>query len=118
MVGSSSIQITEMIFFYSIDLTDPISDEVYRMKWLYTARENTVIYNVLDGPCSYDKCNTLDEYAKAIQDRPFLSANDPLVESYLVRLKGHLVMFPLRFLFRENLKSLAHSTVLPDELFA
>jgi hypothetical protein len=101
-----------------IDLTDPICDEVYRMKWLHIARENTSIYNDLDGPCSYDTCNTLEEYRKAIQERPFLSSNEPLVESYLCRIKGHLVMFPLRFLFKENLKSLAHSTVLPDELFA
>jgi phospholipase D1/2 len=103
---------------YRCDLTDPICDEIYRLKWLHTARENTSIYNELDGPCSYDKCNTLEEYGRAILERPFLSASDPLVESFLARLQGHLVMFPLRFLYRENLKSLAHSTVLPDELFA
>eukprot|EP00602_Paraphysomonas_sp_CaronLab_P005081 CAMPEP_0185033702 /NCGR_PEP_ID=MMETSP1103-20130426/22923_1 /TAXON_ID=36769 /ORGANISM="Paraphysomonas bandaiensis, Strain Caron Lab Isolate" /LENGTH=1391 /DNA_ID=CAMNT_0027570077 /DNA_START=374 /DNA_END=4549 /DNA_ORIENTATION=- len=103
---------------FQVDLTDPICRDIYWTRWVESAQMNSRLYDELDGPCSYDKCATVDEYEKALATKPFLDANDPLVESYLVRIRGHLVMWPQKFLEKENLLSLATKAVLPCELFA
>ena len=120
----NDFQVGMLVFYensklkYSLDLTGPICRDIYWTRWVESAQMNSRLYDELDGPCSYDKCATVEEYEKALATKPFLDANDPLVESYLVRIRGHLVMWPQKFLEKENLLSLATKAVLPCELFA
>jgi phospholipase D1/2 len=99
------------------DFSDPICDHIYHDVWLSIAHTNTTLYDELDGPLSYERCFTVDEYEKALAAKPFLNSSDPLVESFLVRIKGHLVMWPLKFLEKENMLSAA-TQVLASDLFA
>jgi hypothetical protein len=91
---------------------------VYLGRWIQTALENSKIYAELEGDLSFDNCSTLDAFTQAINTSPLLSANDESIRRKLGEVKGHLVMWPQQFLHKDNLVSLAHSTVLPPELFA
>ncbi len=88
------------------DLVDPICSEVYQDTWLKIAQSNSTIFDSIDGPGSYYRCRTLDEYRANLSFQGSRPLEDITIQ--LQQLKGHLVLWPLGFLESENIP-LVHS---------
>lgn len=75
-----------------------------------------MVYNVLDGDSSFDRCRTLEQYRSALATKPLHDLNDSQLDvvSHLSQLKGFLVLWPMKFLEQEEI-SMTHSVA--KELF-
>lgn len=85
-----------------LDVTDPISQQVYDEHWLKISRSNSAIFNSLDGACVYDKCSSIDEYRTNLRTNQIhLDIDQPEITSQLEKIQGNLVLWPEKFLDNE-----------------
>eukprot|EP01117_Protostelium_nocturnum_P008283 TRINITY_DN2958_c0_g1_i3.p1 TRINITY_DN2958_c0_g1~~TRINITY_DN2958_c0_g1_i3.p1 ORF type:complete len:1225 (-),score=367.75 TRINITY_DN2958_c0_g1_i3:22-3696(-) len=90
-------------------IKDPVHADIYHGIWLKTAKQNTQIYSELfknipqDGIETLGRFLELERFGRKFWKRVQRGDNQPDMESALQMIKGHLVMFPLKFLNRESL---------------
>lgn len=104
-------------------LDDPVSDAFYHQQLRFTASLNTQIYRELFHCVPDDCADSWDEY-KRFTEKPSVQSVDPniigidMMEN-IKQIRGHIVMFPLNFLKREDLSAsmLTPEYLLPVETY-
>lgn len=77
---------------------DPVSDKTYYDVWIDTAEKNTAAYEAVFPGIPSDRHTTIGEYEAA-------KAFEPNNVARLDEIRGHLVVYPLRFLDGEDLET-------------
>ncbi|KAF9351259.1 hypothetical protein BGX26_010701 [Mortierella sp. AD094] len=104
---------------------DPLHDDFYECWWKRVAATNTEIFREVFRCVPDDTVQTWDQY-KAFVPNPkkvlaghvaMEGATAEKVKERLKKVAGHLVEFPLRFLYGENLVGTAENAVVPMEIF-
>ncbi len=104
-------------------LEDPVSDEFYHGLLRYTASLNTQIYRELFHCVPDDCADSWDEYRR-FTEKPSVQTVDPTIVGIdlmenIKQIRGHIVMFPLNFLKKEDLSAsmLTPEYLLPVETY-
>ncbi|CAM1327321.1 Pld (predicted) [Pycnogonum litorale] len=86
-----------------IDVRDPICDHFFKNVWIKTAAMNTFVFEKVFRCIPSDEIHSFN-HLKSYQNEIPLCSSDPVTSNQLLmKVKGHLVLFPLHFLCMENL---------------
>ncbi|KAF8972879.1 hypothetical protein BGZ46_009977 [Entomortierella lignicola] len=104
---------------------DPLNDDFYLGWWKRVAKTNTLIFREVFRCVPDDTVENWDQYKAFIPNpKKVLAGHVALegasakeVKERLKNITGHLVEFPLKFLYEENLIGAAESAVVPMEIF-
>lgn len=106
-----------VIIFFGLDIIDPLNPATYA-RWKDVSRNNSAVYDEIEGDMSIYRCNTIAQYKKAQEVYIHRSILDPEVGQTLSEIKGFLVDWPAHFFQREDLSpSLATRAIVPNELW-
>ncbi|XP_018427662.1 PREDICTED: phospholipase D2-like [Nanorana parkeri] len=102
-----------------LDVSDPVSDQFFNDVWSQIALNNAALYDQVFR-CLPTNAVPSHRVRQAYTATPSLASTDPLLSrEMLMRVKGHLVEFPLHFLSEERLLPPLNSKegVIPTEVW-
>ncbi|XP_018573262.1 phospholipase D2 isoform X1 [Anoplophora glabripennis] len=104
---------------FDLDVTDPTSDYFYREVWYKTASLNTEFYEKVFHCLPTDSVQTFGDLKKNHEEKPLWVNEYSRAQKMLDSIQGHLVLFPLNFLCKENLTPAANSVegLMPTALW-
>ncbi|CEF60362.1 Phospholipase D [Strongyloides ratti] len=102
----------------SIDLDDPTSDKFWN-QWNDIAKSNTEIYEKVFRCFPTNKAETIEELDKWNMQMPLAELDPKEASELLKKLSGNLVIFPRKFLRRQNLQPAITSKegLVPSSVF-
>ncbi len=102
---------------FGLDIDDPISNSFFKDIWLKTVYDNCAAYSSLDGIGSLDLLATLEQYQWTLNNLPPIVYDD-VVRGITDTIKGHLVLWPSKFLAKEDLgPTIATRALVPNDLW-
>lgn len=92
--------LTVFLFCIVVDVSDPLSTDVYYTLMRGFAAFNSGVYDELDSELSVYRCKTLQRYTTLLANREneCKSYHDLRIREATGSIKGYLVFFPLDFL--------------------
>lgn len=87
----------------SIDVSDPLSEALYKGVWMKTAAINTSIFWKVFNCIPSDDILTLEDLRGLLREATLAESDPEEARVVLQKVKGHLVLLPLQFLSKENL---------------
>lgn len=102
----------------NFDFSDPLCAES-TFKWIGTALKNGRCYDFLEKQFSVDRVKDFSQFESANRDKRSWNIKTDMEAKQLVEMiQGHLVMWPLNYLEKENLApSFASQVVVPTALW-
>ncbi|KAK2179081.1 hypothetical protein NP493_515g01012 [Ridgeia piscesae] len=88
----------------SIDVSDPVLSGFYKGVWMKQATINTSMYDKVFNCIPSDKVHNFHELRHQQKIEPLHKTCPTEARRLLTKVKGHLVLLPLRFLYREHLQ--------------
>ncbi|KAI0220872.1 Phospholipase D1 [Lamellibrachia satsuma] len=87
-----------------IDVCDPVRSDFYKGVWMKQAAINTSMYEKVFSCIPSDKIHNFHELHQQQKIEPLSHTCPTEAQRLLMKVKGHLVLLPLRFLCNENLQ--------------
>ncbi|KAJ8922579.1 hypothetical protein NQ315_007609 [Exocentrus adspersus] len=104
---------------FDLDVTDPVSDYFYKEIWYKTASLNTEFYEKVFHCLPTDSVQSFSDLKRNHEEKPLWVNEYSRAQKMLDSIQGHLVLFPLNFLCKENLLPAANSVegLMPTSLW-
>lgn len=103
----------------SIDVMDPVSDAFFHQVWNETAQTNATVYDQVFRCLPSNAMQTLRALKEYGAVSNLANVSPEMAREHLLRIRGHLVEFPLQFLCEEYLLPALNSKegMIPSEVW-